>query len=368
MIRVLHVLAALSDGGGVQVLLRNYYKEMDTENYKFDFAVYSKRDGEVKRYFEQQGSRIYQVTPRGRNAIKNLWQMRNIIKNGNYDIVHTHQTYLGLSTLAIAKLYGVKGRIIHTHSRVEVTSFFAKQVKKVLVLLSKKIATDFFSCSNWAQEYFWGEGKAYEHKLMHNAIDLEKYKFSYDVREKVRKHLGLTDSFVVGHVGRFTPIKNHKFILKIFKLLKDDFEDVKLLLVGEGKLLPETKSMAAEMGLTEDIIFAGERNDVHELLQAMDVMVFPSTSEGLGIVAIEAQAAGLSVVCSEAVPREVNVTGMVKYVSLDDESGWCDAIKETKNDQRVSHLDTLKNAGYDINHEAKQLEKLYNEISGDGNS
>ncbi len=149
-----------------------------------------------------------------------------------------------------------------------------------------------------------------------NAIDTKKYFYDGDKRNRKRFELGLQDYFVVGHIGRFHPQKNHKFLLEIFKCIKEKQEKSKLVLVGDGPLRSQIENQIQKLGIEDSVMLLGSRSDVPEILQAMDVLVFPSLYEGLPGVVLEAQAAGLPCIVSDTVTEEVAITNLVKYLSL----------------------------------------------------
>ena len=200
---------------------------------------------------------------------------------------------------------------------------------------------------------------------MPNAIDTEKYRYNESVREKARNSFSIIDELLIGHIGNFTEVKNHRFILKIFSSLREKKKDVKLMLVGDGPLRGEIEKYAEELGVLEDVIFTGVRSDVNELVQAMDFFVFPSLFEGLGIVAIGAQTSGLPCIISDTVPDEAIVTkNLVTVMSLNESAEkWADCIIARLEEKRYSRVDEIKAKGYDVSETAKWLEEFYLSIN-----
>lgn len=230
----------------------------------------------------------------------------------------------------------------------------------------KKSATDYFACSKAAGEFYYGKEAVANGlvKVIPNAIDLEKYKFNQAIREKIRKSLNIEDKFVVGHIGRMAPPKNQKFLLQIFKKVKKERTNSILLMIGNGPLKKEIESEIKRLNLQDSVILLGVRNDVPNLLMAMDVFVLPSLSEGLGIVAMEAQASGLKCILSDKVPVETDMGG-AKYISLQTYcKQWASAILNCeKKHNRNSYLSNLIKNGYSIKESVEALQNYYIKLS-----
>ena len=361
MIRILHIISSLEYGGGVQMMLKNYYQCFDKEQFRFDFVVHGSEKGALEDFFGTYGSEIYHVTPRRVSFFKNHKEIKEIIKNGNYDIVHNHQDYHGAYSLHIAKIYRVKERICHTHITQQPKKLVYKIIKKISVKSLIKNATHFLGCSEAAVNCLLG---SYSDKInsdvIKNAIDISRYRYSAQTRNNMRKSLNLNDEYLVGHVGRFEYVKNHDFIIDMFSEFKKRMPCAKLLLVGDGSLFDTIKPKAENLGLLDDVIFTGVRTDVPELLNAIDVMILPSFTEGLGMAVIEAQAVDLPCVCSKGVPTSTNLSGKVKYLSYDMDK-WCEALVEFRNNDRSKVNDLLIKNGYDIHTEAEKLMNFYRE-------
>lgn len=363
-VRVLQICASLSRGGGVQTVLQNYYAHMNQKEYIFDFVVMGTEVGELEEWFESRGSCVYHVTTRSVSFRKNTEELKQIIQRGNYDVVHCHQDYKSLIAIIIAKLYGVKTRIVHCHQAVPKESAKSRIIRRLSTLLIKCFANVFIGCSEDAAKWLYGERMLKTGKviILNNAIDLEKYAFSEEKREQIRFELGLENKLVLGNVARITGVKNHKLLVDIFAKFHQQKDQSVLLLVGDGELMDEIKGYCKSLKLSESVIFLGARSDVHELLSAMDVSVLTSRSEGLGLVIIEAQANGLPAVCSPFVPREVGLHRNVLFVPESDyenTEAWCSVIEKTLDIGRLEDVAVLTQAGYDIRQEAKKLEKIY---------
>ena len=199
--------------------------------------------------------------------------------------------------------------------------------------------------------------------VLKNGIELSKFKFQSEIREKIRKSLGVENDFVIGHAGRFSTQKNHIFLLKIFKYIYDIDADAVLILFGVGELLDDIKSEANCLGISDRIIFYGASSEMEKMYMAMDVFVMPSLHEGLPVTGIEAQASGLPCVFADTITREVDITSTSKFLSLNmDAAIWAKNIMECKGKERVDSLKLLKQEGYDIEDTAHMVENFYLKI------
>lgn len=359
-IRVLQIIGDVV-GGGVETVIMNYYRNIDRIKIQFDFVVHKgalpQYISEVKKY----GGKVYEITSYRANIFKYTYEIYKIIKENNYKIVHSNMNALSGFALLSACLAGVKVRILHNHTTDSKEEKLRSLIKRILRPFAKLFANQYWACSKLAAEWMYGKNAVINGKvtIINNAINLEKFKFNKEKREKLRKELGLEKYFVIGHVGRFMKQKNHEFLIDIFNEVLEKKENAKLLLIGDGKLRTQMETKVKNLGIEKAVIFLGVRNDVADLYNAMDVFVFPSFYEGLGMVVIEAQVNGLSVVTSDAVPEEAKVTKNIKFLDLRQiEDEWCDAILNAERKEVVNIEDSLlKN--FDIKSESRKLEKLY---------
>ena len=283
-----------------------------------------------------------------------------------YTAVHLHEVYLVHFISYFCKKYGIKHLITHAHTTKYSDNPKNALRNRMMCLGLKKSATDYFACSKAAGEFYYGKEAVANGlvKVIPNAIDLEKYKFNQAIREKIRKSLNIEDKFVVGHIGRMAPPKNQKFLLQIFKKVKKERTNSILLMIGNGPLKKEIESEIKRLNLQDSVILLGVRNDVPNLLMAMDVFVLPSLSEGLGIVAMEAQASGLKCILSDKVPVETDMGG-AKYISLQTYcKQWASAILNCeKKHNRNSYLSNLIKNGYSIKESVEALQNYYIKLS-----
>lgn len=361
-VRVLHVIGSM-DRGGAETFLMNVYREIDRTKVQFDFLISSP----TKTYYEDEiialGGNIHRMPRRIPNYPKHCKFIDSFFKNNKYQIVHQHSnSCVAISTLIYAKKNKVNKIIFHSHSSKTNGNFSDKLFDFIYKSKIKKYATDYFACSELAGENLFGKYIDKDQiKIINNGIRTENYAFNKDVRAIYREKLGISDKFVVGHVGNFTAPKNHSFLIDVFSEIYNMNNNSVLLLVGDGSLRKEAEYKVAKLGLADRVIFADVRSDIQELLCAMDVFVFPSLYEGLGIVLIEAQTCGLRCISSNVIPREAQVTNLLECISLDETSKvWAaKVISSSKLLDRKTMSEAVALAGFDAKDVAFQLQKLY---------
>lgn len=343
--------------GGVGNMILNYFEHMPLENYEVDIISQGEARQVYMDSYNNKGFNVYMVPSKSESIIKNFKVLYIIMKERKYDIVHAHMTLTNFFPLFVAKLCGVKVRISHSHIANKHTL-----KSKILSKLSKTVATEYFACSQKAGEYLFGKA---DFKLINNAIDLNEYKYNEDIREIERKNLDIKEEeILIGHVGRFSIEKNHKFLIEIFEKLHKKLPNSKLILIGEGSLESSIKQQIKDKHLEENVILTGTIKDVARKLQALDLFILPSLWEGLGLAAIEAQASGIKCILSDKVPKEAKLSENVKFIKLDNEvNEWVNVCIKMINKKKVNNnTQTLKDLGYDIRVEAKKLDKFYTEV------
>jgi glycosyltransferase involved in cell wall biosynthesis len=363
MIRVLHVLSSMNRGG-METFIMNIYRNIDKKKVQFDFLLHTQEECAYNDEIRSLGGKIFSVPSRRNGVLKNRKALDNFFKeHPEYRIVHQHVSSLTyVAPLKIAKKNGVPVRIVHSHNTQQGGSRIHKYIHKYNQLFIESFATHYFACSNLAAKWLYPR-KQYKFILINNGIETEKFIYNTEIRDEYRKKFDIENKFVLGHVGRFSPQKNHDFLIDIFKEIHDENNDCVLMLIGDGELRTKIENKVKKLGLQNDVIFTGIRSDIAELYQAMDLFVFPSLYEGLGIVLIEAQASGLKCFTSnKVVPKDVNVTGLVNFLDLDKSAQyWANRIMTNKNYRRNLTLDTIKGAGYDVYQIATNLQKWYEE-------
>ncbi len=322
-IRVLQVVTYMGRGG-LETMLMNYYRNIDRNKVQFDFLTHRDERWDYDDEIESLGGKIYhlpKLNPFSKNYLNALDKFFK--EHKEYQIVHCHAYTIGYFCLKAAKKAGIPVRIAHSHNNETVHDI--KYLPKLFMQrMFTKNATDLFACSEEAGKYLF---KDKPFQVLKNAIDSQNFIADVDTRNAIRKELGLKDKFVVGHVGRLHPQKNHDFLIDVFAEIKKEKPDAELILVGTGPLEEKVKSKVVEKGLSDCVHFLGNRKDMNRIYQAMDVFVFPSFFEGLGIVAIEAQAAGVPIVCSEGLPPETDITPIYRKLLLSDgEEKWANVV------------------------------------------
>lgn len=355
--------------GGIQTFVIENMKHMDREKVQIDYLLLD--DGvhyDLEDTLKEMGSEVYKLKGiwlrKPTDYFKYFKAIDNFFKEHNdYKVVHLHSSSKNFYVLKSAKKYGIPVRIAHSHN----IGFQSKSKLQILIgnlckPLLKMYATDYFACSEIAGEWLFGKNavKKNKVKVIHNAVDLDKYKFNEEKRNELRKKLNIEDKFVVGHVGRFTNQKNHTFLIDIFNEIHKKRPDSVLMLVGTGEKEKEIHEKVDRLGLTKDVLFMGFQNNVNEYMWAMDVFVFPSLYEGLGLVLIEAQATGMKCFTSkDVVPKEAQVSTLLQYVSLSDsEVIWANKIGECKVTRGNVYID-IKRCQYDISDTGKELQEYY---------
>ena len=357
MIKVLHTIPAM-DGGGADRILYDYTIRM-LDDFQVDFIVHSEFEGILEKDLISRGCRVFHVSALRKNKKEYKKRIQEIIRNGNYDIIHVSQGYRGVYFLHYAKKYGVKIRIAHSHMAYIPESFKEVIIRKMATLYVKRCATALFACGDDAAKWMWGK-KAFNKRkvyIMKNAIQAERFSFSPEKRECIRQEYNVTDKFVIGNVARFSYQKNHEFLIKIFAELKKVNSNAVLMLIGRGELKNDIKKQVEELGLTDSVLFMGVRNDVPDLLNAMDVFALPSRFEGLPVTLVEIQANGLPAVISSCVTKEMTISDDFCFLSLSQPiSEWADIIVKNK---RKDSANLIKNTAYDLRVASDGLKNKY---------
>lgn len=368
-IKILHINAGSKNFGGVSAFLLNLYRNIDREKFSFDFLTPNKTTYENYRAeIENSGGHIYELginssNYKGKKKLQK--ELKKFLSQHNYDIIHVNSGILSFNYMVAAacRKYSSAKIIVHSHNNGGRSSFkekFTSPFKRFVV----KNADKLLACSLSAAEYMFPKKEANQNTVViKNGIDPQKFAYAPEIRNKLRKKLGIEDKFVIGHVGRFMPQKNHSFMLDVFAELLKKEPDAVLLLIGEGELTDEIKKKADDLGIKDKVMFMGACSDIENYYQAMDVFFLPSVYEGLGIVNIEAQDAGLHCVVSDIVPRDVDVAGMVKFLSNSDPAEvWIEALLENRNAPRADGSKKIEEAGFDILSTSKVMTDIYTEL------
>lgn len=366
MIKVLHVIGAM-DRGGAETMIMNFYRKIDLFQYQFDFLVHETRKCDYDDEIRTLGGNIYSVS---RYKITNYFSYKReikdfFIKHHDYDIVHGHICSSINIYLSEAKRYGIQ-TIAHSHAAnfgFSLDTLFTN----VISLKTRRIADYFFGCSLQAGVDRYGKKiiSSIKFSILNNGIDVDLYRYNVGIRNQLRKKYHVENSLVIGHVGRLTYAKNHVFLLKIFNEVLKKKPNSELFLFGRGELEEDIRKQIKDLGIENHVHLMGVVDNVNDYLQMCDVFVFPSRFEGLGLVLVEAQAAGLPCIINIEIPEEVNITNNVFSLSLSDSlEVWADTcIQKAGSTNRIEMNEIVKKSNFNINKEVKHLCEVYTNLS-----
>jgi len=363
-IRVLQVFARM-DRGGAETMIMNLYRNIDRLKVQFDFIVHTEEKCAYDEEIKALGGNIYSVPKYiGKNHFQYIKAWNEFFqKHPEYKIIHGHIRSTAAVYLKIAKKYGLVA-IAHSHN-ISSGNGVSAFIKNIMQYPIRNTADYFFACSMSAGKWLYGNKSLEKDNfyILKNAIEVSDFVFNEGIRTRKRKELQVEGKFVIGHVGRFHPQKNHIFLIDIFKEIRNVNKNSVLLLVGDGEHKETIGNKVDKLGLSESVIFTGARADVAELFQAMDVFLFPSKYEGLGMVAIEAQGAGLPCVMADTIPQEVFITHNIVSLSLRDSiKTWAKAVRQFESmNIRQNNYKIMLEAGYDVKSNTSFLEEFYKE-------
>lgn len=336
---------------------------MSREVVNFDFLLYEEPDKNWKNKLANSGTGIYATgQPNGKNMRTYCRNVEKFFSNhvGEYDVVHVHIPNAAFVILNCAKKYGVPVRIIHSHNARGADGMVKKARNLVLNKWGICYANRYMACSNAAGEYLFGKKLCEKGQvtILNNAILLEKYRYNPQKREELRAAVGVGEEPLLGHVGRFAEQKNHMGLLMIFSKLCEQGWQGKLLLIGDGELREAVAQRAEELGIKERIILLGVVSNVNEYMSAMDIFLLPSLYEGLPVVCVEAQTAGLPCLISTSVTREIALTNHVQFIENTNVAQWCEKIEELTK-ALPDRAEVMQMDVYDIEKQARRLEEIY---------
>ena len=356
--RVLQVVTNM-DRGGLETMLMNYYRHIDRTKVQFDFLTHRRERAAYDDEIEALGGKIYRLPrliPWSKHYLSALDDF--FTSHPEYKVIHVHQDCLSSIVLRVAAKHGVPVRIAHSHSASQ-DKDIKYLVKRFYMKYIPRYATNLFACSNAAGKWMFQDNS---YQLISNAIDASEFSFGAQKRGRIREEFGFNDdTLVVGHVGSFWAVKNHTFLIDVFSILEKINNTAKLLLVGYGGRMEEIREKVKNLGLCDKVIFTGIRTDVSDLMQAMDVFVFPSLYEGLPVTMVEAQAAGLPCIISDKVPPECILTeGLVDIMPLSaSPEVWAEKVLSKRAIPRTDRRAEIAAHGFDITTEAVKLQEFY---------
>lgn len=355
-------------GGGVEAVVMNYYRHIDRNKIQFDFICDEDSTNIPYDEIEKLGGRVI-IVPPYQMIFKYHRRLKKILKEGKYRIVHSHINTLSVFSLFAAKCAGIPIRIAHSHSTIinDKKELKRNLIKNFLKTFSKFFATTFFACSDMAAISQFGKKMYKENKviIIKNAIDLEKFKYNEKIRKEIRKKFNISENkIVIGHVGRFVETKNHNFIIDVFNKVNEEKEKYLLLLIGQGPMINKIKEKVNLLGLQKSVLFLGQRGDINELYQAMDIFLLPSLYEGFGMVTVEAQSSNLPCIVSNGVPMSTKFSKNYVFLPINDGiKEWVNNVRKFSTVfERKDNTFILESNGFEIKNESKKLENIYFEL------
>lgn len=363
-IKVMHVLPKL-ESGGIEKLIRGWYDLAIQNNIEFEFIVFNS-GGKNYEYFTNRGNRIHVVDNIRRSGyIGYIKQFIKIFRESNVDILHIASTPSFSLILIIAKIFKVQSRISHAH-----TNFYnntnSNLINNLILFITRRIngmfSTKLLACSREAANYCYSLNKKQlkKYETLLNGIDIDKFSFNIEDRDIIRKEYNLKDYFVIGVVGRLTYQKNIEFVIETFYKVKQRCRDSKLIIIGEGEDEAKLRDLVHQLKIEDDVLFLGVISNIGPLYSSMDVFIFPSRFEGLGIAAIEAQTSGLKSYLSTNVPKETALTNLAKFIPLNKGADyWAETIVNNKEYARVDYSSQIKDSGYSKEYSDKRMINIY---------
>ena len=359
------------DAGGAETFIVNLFQRIDKNKFDFEFIVYEDKEYFYTNKIKSSNGTIHSLCSKDPlkdwlpvRLVKRWYKLYQLLKREEYQVFHCNCDFsFKFVEMYLAKKAGVPIRICHSHNSGLESTTIKKRIKirlhQKFIPLLNKFTTHRLACSQEAGEWLFGS-KRNDILIIHNAIDTEKYIYTEEKHLTEKKMLGMENDLIIGHIGRFFPVKNHDFLIDIFYEIYKKRNCAKLILVGEGEEKRKIQNKVNKLGLESAVLFVGVTHNIVQLLLAMDVFVMPSFFEGLPVAAVEAQASGLPCVFSENISRMIAISNHVKFVSLEKTAEeWADIILDSSELKRENTYKVMCENGYDISVCAKQMEKIY---------
>lgn len=353
--------------GGVETYLFQQYQHLDNERINYDFIDMTENNNMAyKDEIISKGSRVFSIEPRRRNPIKHYIQIMMLLFKYRkyYDAVVLNAASLEyVFPVFVAKLVGIKTRIIHAHNAGY--SHKITFLRRILILfntfLTNNSVTKFFSCSKKAASWMFGDRENVT--IVHNAVDAKRFRFNQKKRKRIREYLGIDNLILIGHIGRFCYQKNQEYLVEVLIEILKKNNEVKLCFIGEDGEFgyqQKIKNMIHNKGLDDKVVFLGKRKYINDIMQALDVLALPSNYEGFPVVGVEAQAAGLPLLCSDKITNELQFTRYVKFLSIEGNTKkWADTILEASSISHADNFSVLQEKNYDVSIMHEYVNQLY---------
>ncbi len=364
------VYGMTSNIGGVEKFIVSFCGKISSNDIVFDYLIsdnYCVFSDEIKK----NGSKIIKLHHKHlKQPLKFKKECIEIMTKGHYDAFWLNDCSLNSFHLVkIAKKCGIKTRIIHSHNSSNMDYSFKGIIKHLIHIYNKMIvdryATDFWACSDLAADYFYKKTLLSRVVIIKNGIDTQLFKYDERARNIIRKKYRLTNSFVIGHVGRFHFQKNHEYLINLFYHYSKIDKNSKLILIGEGEDKNKIVNLINDYKLNNNVLLLGSRDDVNMIMQGMDVFILPSLFEGLPIVGIEAQCSGLPCLFSDRITKKVMLLPSSSFLPIDNKKIdlWVKKISEIKTEKynRINAYKAIIDNGYDINIESNKIKSFFKE-------
>lgn len=366
-VKVLFFLRSLNIGGA-EAFIYNVLSSLDNQKVHIDIVIqtHENKNKQLLHLCAKKDIKIFYVAPFEKNYYKSIKELNGIIKENAYDIIHYHaNSLINMVPVICAKKNNIR-LVLHSHnSNNNLGGHIGKCIHYFNRFIISRLKVTRIACGNEAGCWMFGNKKF---TIINNAINIDSYRFDITARDNLRKKYDIANNcYVLGHVGRFVEAKNHKFIIDCFEHINMNYSNVKLVLVGTGDLFNDIRDYVKQKKLDEIVIFIGEAQECSMYYSAFDMMLFPSFFEGLPFTLVEAQASGLPVAASNNVTKQVNITGLVKYISLNESiDTWTKEIMEHRANQkdRSIYAEIMKESIFDINAVIEELADIY--VNGEG--
>ena len=342
--------------GGIETYLYKIVSHMDTEKFHFDFIDTNKNDPAMKKELSEYGCRFYKITHRRISAAKNRKELENLFSEHHFDILHFNVNTLSYDLpIRIALKHGCKV-VVHSRNAGADYSIVTRTLHYIHYVMLPRRKIKMLAVSDKAGKWLFGKNAGFE--VINNGVDVNKFRFSLETRNRIRNELELGDKLAIGVVGAFLPAKNHKFAIQIFQALHKKNPDSVLLLIGDGPLRGEIEQFAKNK---DGIVFLGNRDDVDALYNALDIFLMPSLFEGFPNACLEAQTNGLTCIVSDVITREVDI-GLCNYMSLEQTpEEWAKIMikYESNTDKRLLAYKIVENQKKGIDTEINRLSSIF---------
>lgn len=365
MIKVLHFVSTPAIWSGVMSVIMNYYRHIDRSRVQFDFLCFLPCEESYEKEINELGGQVFFISKPSASP-RMLKELTAFFKKhqGEYQWLHNHEVYLSFLLKPISEHYGIKDFIVHSHATRYSDRKWAAVRNHFFCTLIRFMNCEKLACSHSSGQFLYGETamKNGNVKILYNAIDCSKYRFDEAKRNALRAQMRIRDNeLVLGHIGRFYAQKNHRFLLKIYSAFHKLIPNSKFLCIGDGPLMAEIKEQADQLQLTDCLLFLGQRKDISELLNIMDIFLLPSIFEGSPVSLIEACCNGLPCIISDTIEWEAHSKQVTRFsLHLSPEAWARKALELSQNDRKKVEIPDL----FDINRQVKQLETIYEGACG----